>query len=155
MFHLDILTAGRHPLRLSFSSLYTAFKYLGSSLRIPLRPSPSNRWTVLAVDVPALLEAHTAANNAPPLRFKSLQVEALFWPEEDDCCGCGARVSCRGSGSCVCFMLNPWGAATVPHALGLATHGSSTRFVACMIKACSMRPSLDGPRLVIFASPGC
>ena len=40
------------PLRLSCSSLYSTFKFVGQALRIPVRISPDGRWTVFTSTSP-------------------------------------------------------------------------------------------------------
>jgi WD40 repeat protein len=53
-FHMDIITKERQLLRLSFSSMFSAPRFIGNLLRLPLTLGPE--WTVLAIDVPAILE---------------------------------------------------------------------------------------------------
>jgi hypothetical protein len=58
LFHLDLATSAG-PLRVSCCSAFSEGKFAGAgTLRVPLRPSPDGRWTVLALDLPALLALH-------------------------------------------------------------------------------------------------
>jgi hypothetical protein len=58
LFHLD-LTTSAGALRVSCSSTFSECKIAGAgTLRVPLRPSLDGRWTVMALDLPALLAQH-------------------------------------------------------------------------------------------------
>jgi WD40 repeat protein len=62
--HIDILTAGNHTIRCSFSNLYKSLKVInnGISILIPiLFLNNTNKWTVLAIHWPTLLAEAQAA----------------------------------------------------------------------------------------------
>lgn len=60
LFHLDFQTASGQPLRISCSSMFSSpIKLVGRALRVPLRPDSEGRWTVVGLDVGALLEMFT------------------------------------------------------------------------------------------------
>ena len=73
MFHIDLATANGQPLRLSCSSLYSTFKFVGQALRIPVRISPDGRWTVFAIDIPTLLATHATEPNRKAPEYKFLK----------------------------------------------------------------------------------
>ena len=73
MFHLDLLMADGQPLRLSCSSLYSTFKFVGQALRIPVRISPDGRWTVFAIDIPTALAMHATERNRKAPDYEMLK----------------------------------------------------------------------------------
>jgi WD40 repeat protein len=56
-FHMDVITNERQLLRFSFSSMFSTPRFVGNLLRLPL--ALGSEWTVLAVDVPTILQQHT------------------------------------------------------------------------------------------------
>ena len=73
MFHIDLMTLDGQSMRLSCSSLYTTFKFVGQALRIPVRISPDGRWTVFAMDIPALLSTYATEPNRKAPEYKCLK----------------------------------------------------------------------------------
>ena len=77
LFHLD-LTTSAGSLRVSCCSTFTEYKIAGAgTLRVPLRPSPDGRWTVLALDIPALLAQHCPKTSSGDGSSRSVTYRAL------------------------------------------------------------------------------